>query len=161
MRKKSPAVIFIFAFTRFVQPISASAIFSAGIAYGSAPSVAVSNSGQQKDELIKPSRPTESEPADIQKVGVLQLKFGLEADFDSEESRIQQTLLLELRFATTRWLLMACQIETVKSQVDPSERRMAGVGDVELGFHVLPFKQTDNRPAIAFAYHVELCDLSH
>ena len=111
---------------------------------------------QQKDDFIKPSRPTEAEPADIQKVGVLQLEFGLDASFDAEEFRNQQTTPLRLRFAAARRLLLAFQIEVVKSQVDPTGRRMTGVGDVEPGLQVVTFIETDRRPAIAFAYFSKL-----
>jgi hypothetical protein len=60
--------------------------------------MAMSSGGQQKDDFIKPSRPTEAEPADIQKAGVLQLEFGVDAPFDAEEFRNQQTTPLRLRF---------------------------------------------------------------
>lgn len=50
-------------------------------------SPAVNSGGQQKDDFIKPSRPTVADPADIQKAGVLQLEFGLDASFDAEEFR--------------------------------------------------------------------------
>jgi hypothetical protein len=40
----------------------------------------------------------QTEPADIQKAGVLQLEFGVDAPFDAEEFRNQQTTPLRLRF---------------------------------------------------------------
>jgi hypothetical protein len=117
---------------------------------------AVLAGNQQNDDFIKPSRPTEAEPADIQKEGVLQLEFGLDAPFDAEEFRNQQTTPLRLRFAAARRLLLAFLIEVVKSQVDPTGRRMTGVGDVEPDVQVVTFIETDRRPAVAFAYFSKL-----
>ncbi len=114
------------------------------------------NSGGQQEDYIKPSRPTEAEPAEIQKMGVLQLEFGLDAPFDAEEFRNQQTTPLRLRFAATSRLLLAVQLEPVKSQVDRTGRRMTGVGDLELGSQVVVFKHTDKVPAFAFAYYTKL-----
>jgi hypothetical protein len=116
----------------------------------------VRGGGQQKDDFIKPSRPTEAESAEIPKVGVLQLEVGVDAPFDAEEFRNQQTTPLRLRFAAARRLLLAFQIEVVKSQVDPAGRRMTGVGDVETGVQVVVFKAAGGRPAIAFAYYSKL-----
>jgi Putative MetA-pathway of phenol degradation len=115
----------------------------------------VSANRQQKDDFIKPSRPTVSEPADIQRVGVLQLEFGLDAEFDAKEFRNQQTTPLELRFAALSRLLLSFLLETVKSQVDPTDGRMTGVGDAIIGLQVVAFKRT-GYPTFAFAYHPKL-----
>jgi len=159
MRKKLPVaiVIFIFAFTRFAQAVPANAQISALYSLREPiQSPAVSSGGQKKDDFIKPSRPTVAEPADIQKAGVLQLEFGLDAGFDAEEFRNQQETPLSLRFAAASRLLLVFQIEAVKSQADPTGKRMTGVGDTELGFQVVSLKQADNRAAIAFAYFSKL-----
>jgi hypothetical protein len=110
---------------------------------------------QQKDDFIVPSRPTVSEPADIQRVGVLQLEFGLDAEFDAKEFRNQQTPPLELRFAALSRLLLGFQLEAVKSQVDRTDGRMTGVGDAIIGLQVVAFKKT-GYPTFAFAYHSKL-----
>jgi hypothetical protein len=78
------------------------------------------------------------------------------ASFDAEEFRNQQTTPLRLRFAAARRLLLAFLIEAVKSQVDPTGRRMTGVGDVEPGLQVVTFIETGRRPAVAFAYFSKL-----
>lgn len=87
---------------------------------------------------------------------MLQLEFGLDAGFDAEQFRNQQTTPLRLRFAAASRLLLAVYIEDVKSQVGPNGKRMTGIGDVELGFQVVSFKQANNRPSIAFAYFSKL-----
>jgi len=159
MKKKSPGaiVIFVVTFTLFAQAVPASA---QDLAWwprrGTIRSPAVNVAGQQKDDFIKPSRPTVAEPADIQKAGVLQLEFGLDAGFDAAEFRNQQTTPLRLRFAATSRLLLAFLIEAVKSQVDPTGKRMTGVGDAEPGLQFVALKQADNRPSIAFAYFTKL-----
>jgi hypothetical protein len=156
MKKKSPVAIIIFAvaFMRFAQAVPASAQYLASWPRKERiPSLAVIGSGQQKDDFIKPSRPTVADPADIQKVGVLQLEFGLDASFDAEGFRNQQTTPLRLRFAAASRLLFAFQIEAVKSQLDPTGRRMTGVGDTELSLQFVALRQSDNRPTIAFAYY--------
>jgi len=159
MRKKLPVaiVIFTFAFTRFAQAVPAGAQNSALYSLRETiQSPAVNSGGKKKEDFIKPSRPTAAEPAEIQKAGVLQLEFGLDAGFDAEEFRNQQATPLSLRFAAASRLLLAFQIEAVKSQVDPSGIRMTGVGDTELGIQVVSLKQADNHPAIAFAYFSKL-----
>lgn len=158
MRKKTPAaiIIFAFAFTRFSHTVPANAQhLSLGRLGESPPVLAVSANCQQKDDFIKPSRPTVSEPADIQRVGVLQLEFGLDAEFDAKEFRNQQTTPLELRFAALSRLLLAFLLETVKSQVDRMDGRMTGVGDAIVGLQVVAFKRA-GRPTFAFAYHSKL-----
>jgi outer membrane putative beta-barrel porin/alpha-amylase len=159
MRKKAPIaiIIFTFAFTPFVQAFPAGAQNSTAWSFsGPIQSPAIHSGGRKKDDFIKPSRPTEAEPADIQKAGVLQLEFGLDASFDAEQFRNQQITPLRLRFAAAGRLLLALYIETVKSQVSPIEKRMTGVGDVELGFQIVSFKQANIRPSIAFAYFSKL-----
>jgi hypothetical protein len=121
-----------------------------------APPYAVRPGSQHKDDFIKPSRPTGATPADIQKAGVLQLEFGLDADFDAEEFRNQQTTPLMLRFAATGRLLLSFQFEAVKSQVDRTGGRMTGVGDAWLGVQVVTLKESGRHPAFAFAYDAKL-----
>jgi hypothetical protein len=155
MKKKSSAITFIFAvaLARFPQAVPASAQNLVTRLLGEPiQSPAVNSGRQQKDDFIEPSRPTVADPANIQKAGVLQLEFGLDASIDALEFRNQQTTPLRLRFAVASRLLLSFQIEAVKSQVDPTRKRMTGVGDTELGLQVLALKQTGNRPAIAFAY---------
>jgi Putative MetA-pathway of phenol degradation len=154
MRKKTPVTIIIFAFalTRFSQTLPANAQHSVpGRRGGSSSPLAVSANRQPKDDFIVPSRPTVSEPADIQRVGVLQLEFGLDGEFDAKEFRNQQTTPLELRFAALSRLLLSFQLEVVKSQVDWTGGRMTGVGDAIIGPQVVAFKRT-GYPTFAFAY---------
>ena len=158
MRKKTPVaiIIFAFAFTRFSQTVPANAQHLApGLLGESSPPLAASVNRQQKDDFIVPSRPTVSEPADIQRVGVLQLEFGLDAQFDAKEFRNQQTTPLDLRFAALSRLLLDFQLEAVKSQVDRTGVRSTGVGDAIIGLQVVVFKRT-GYPTFALAYHPKL-----
>src|SRR5262245_14675682 len=81
------------------------------------------SSSSPNDDFIVPSRPTVSQPANIQKVGVLQLEFGLNASFDAKGFRNQQTTPLALRFAALSRLLLAYQRLVVNSQADWMGRR--------------------------------------
>jgi hypothetical protein len=158
MTKKTPVAIIIcaFAFTLFSQTVPANAQYLASSLLDElSPQVAVSANRQQKDSFIVPSRPTVSEPAEIQRVGVLQLEFGLDAEFDAKEFRNQQTTPLDLRFAALSRLLLDFRLEVVKSQVDRTDERMTGVGDAVIGLQVVAFKRT-GYPTFAFAYHSKL-----
>jgi hypothetical protein len=158
MRKKTPVAIIIcaFAITLFSQTVSANAQhLASGRLDEPSPQFAVGANRQQKDSFIVPSRPTVSEPADIQRVGVLQLEFGLDAEFDAKEFRNQQTTPLDLRFAALSRLLLDFQLEVVKSQVDRTDERMTGVGDAIIGLQVVVFKRT-GYPTFALAYHSKL-----
>ncbi len=98
----------------------------------SSPQFAVSANRQQKDSFIVPSRPTVSDPADIQRVGVLQLEFGVDAEFDAKEFRNQQTTPLDLRFAALSRLLLDFQLDAYHSKLpNASKEKMLGSGRVD------------------------------
>jgi len=139
-------VIFILAITCLVQPAKTNAQHS-------------SSGSPGNDDFIVPSRPTVSQPADIQKVGVLQLEFGLNAGFDAKGFRNQQTTPLALRFAALSRFLLAFQLLAVRSQADLMGRRTTGVGGTITGIQALAFKKT-GYPTFAFAYEVKLLPTS-
>lgn len=118
-----------------------------------------SGSGQQQEEeeeFIKPSRPSLADPAEIQEAGVLQLEYGYDGNFRSDEFRSQQTGPLSLRFAATDRLLLQVSLDTFISEVsEAGEMRMTGVGDTRAGFQVIALKDTEKHPALAFAYFVK------
>lgn len=115
------------------------------------------NSQQQEEESIEPSRPGVANPAEIQSVGVLQLEYGYDGLFHSDEFRSQQTTPLALRFAAHRRLLLELDLDTVISEVDrETEERETGIGDTRLGFQVVVLEDTEEHPALAFAYYVKL-----
>jgi len=156
--EKTPVAIIIcaFTFTLISQTVPANAQHLASDRLDdSSPQFAVGANRQQKDKFIVPSRPTVSEPAEIQRKGVLQLEFGPDAEFDAKEFRNQQTTPLELRFAALSRLLLDFFLEAVKSQVDRTDGRMTGVGDAIIGLQVVVFKRT-GYPTFALAYHPKL-----
>ncbi len=88
---------------------------------------------------------------------MLQLEYGYDGLFHSDEFCSQQTAPLALRFAAHRRLLLELDLDTVISEVDrgPGERE-TGVGDTRLGFQVVALEDTQAHPAMAFAYYVKL-----
>ncbi len=110
----------------------------------------------QDEEELKPTRPTVANSAEIQKAGVLQAEFGYDSNFRAEEFRSQQSLPLTLRFAATDRLLFEADLDVVKSETDEAGTRMTGVGDTRLGLQVVALKDTDEHPALAFAYLMKL-----
>jgi hypothetical protein len=135
------SVIFVFAITCLIQTVTSNAQHS-------------SSSPPGKDDFIVPSRPTVSQPANIQKKGVLQLEFGLYAGFDAKKFRTQQTTPLTLRFAALSRLLLAFQLEPVESKADRRGRRTTGGGDTIIGLQAVAFKKT-GYPTLAFAYETK------
>jgi hypothetical protein len=117
---------------------------------------AVTQPQTEEEEFIKPGRPSVSNPAEIQKAGVLQVEYGYDANFRAEEFRTEQTATLALRFAASSRLLLEADLDTVKSQTDETGVRMTGIGDTRLGFQVVALKDTEQHPALAFAYYVKL-----
>lgn len=88
--------------------------------------------GQEEEEL-KPSRPGVANPAEIQKAGALQVEFGYDGLFRSDEFRAQHAAPLTLRFAATNRLLLELSLDAVKSETDEATRqRETGVGDTRL-----------------------------
>lgn len=113
-------------------------------------------SSEEEEDFIKPSRPGVALPAEIQKAGVLQLEYGYDGNFHSEEFRKDQAAPLTLRFAAGSRLLLEFDLDTVKSQTDESGTRETGIGDTRLGFQVVALKDTEKHPALAFAYYIKL-----
>lgn len=114
-----------------------------------------SQSGEE--ELIKPSRPDVADPAEFQPPGVLQVEYGIDANFRSEEFRDQQRAPLTLRFAASHRLLLQFDIDTIISERDvETHARETGVGDTRLGAQVLAVENGEGHPALAFAYFVKL-----
>lgn len=110
----------------------------------------------EEEDFIKPGRPSVANPAEIQKAGVLQIEFGYDGNFRAEEFRSQHTAPLALRFAAGSRLLLEADLDTVKSETDETGMRATGVGDTRLGLQVVALKDTEQHPAIAFAYYVKL-----
>jgi hypothetical protein len=111
----------------------------------------------EEEEPIKPARPGVANPAEIQRAGVLQVEFGYDGLFRSDEFRAQHTAPLSLRFAATDRLLLVLDLDAAKSETDEATRRReAGVGDARLGFQLVALKDTEAHPALAFAYTVKL-----
>jgi hypothetical protein len=121
-------------------------------------SAASPQSGQaEEEEFIKPSRPSVANPAEIQKAGVLQVEYGYDANFRSQELHTEQTAPLALRFAATSRLLLELDLDTFKSETDEETRvRETGIGDTRVGLQVVALKDTAEHPALAFAYYVKL-----
>ena len=130
----------------------------AAISNASAPASPPPQGAQaEEEEFIKPSRPGVANPAEIQKAGVLQVEYGYDANFRSQELHTEQTAPLALRFAATSRLLLELDLDTFKSETDEITRvRETGVGDTSLGLQIVALKDTDAHPALAFAYYVKL-----
>ena len=111
---------------------------------------------EEEEEFIEPSRPTIANSAEFQKPGVLQIEYGYDGNFRSDEFRSQQTAPLTLRFAVSERVLLDFNLATVISEVDEMRERKTGVGDTRVGIQVLALKDTERHPAVAFAYYVKL-----
>jgi hypothetical protein len=114
------------------------------------------SSNEEDEELIEPSRPTIANSAEFQKPGVLQIEYGYDGNFRSDEFSSQQTAPLTLRFAASERVLLDFSLDTIISEVDETEERKTGVGDTRVGVQVLALKDTEQHPALAFAYYVKL-----
>jgi hypothetical protein len=112
--------------------------------------------GGEEEEFIKPARPGVANPAEPHKAGVLQVEYGYDANFRAEEFRSQQTAPLALRFAASSRLLLEADLDTVISERDEQGERMTGIGDTRLGIQAVALKDTEQHPALAFAYYIKL-----
>jgi hypothetical protein len=110
----------------------------------------------EEEEFIEPARPGVSGPAEFQKPGVLQLEYGYDANFRARNFRTQQTLPLALRFAAASRLLLEVDLDSLKSETDETGLRQTGIGDTRVGFQVVALKDTEQHPALAFAYYAKL-----
>ena len=114
------------------------------------------SSEEEEEDFIKPSRPTIANPAEFQKPGVLQIEYGYDGNFRSDEFYSQQTAPLTVRFAASERVLLDFNLDTVISEVNEMRERKTGVGDTRVGVQVLALKDTERHPALAFAYYVKL-----
>jgi hypothetical protein len=92
----------------------------------------------------------------VSKPGVLQIEFGYDGNFRSDEFRSQQTLPLTVRYAPVEQLLLDVNVDTLifeKDEMGISER---GVGDTRIGLQLLALKDTEEQSALAFAYYIKL-----
>jgi hypothetical protein len=92
----------------------------------------------------------------VSKPGVLQIEFGYDGNFRSDEFRSRQTPPLTVRYAPVEQLLLDVNVDTLifeKDEMGISER---GVGDTRIGLQLLALKDTEEQPALAFAYYIKL-----
>lgn len=120
------------------------------------PAPSAQSGNEEEEEFIKPGRPGISDPAEIQKAGVLQLEYGYDANFRAKDFRTEQAASLTLRFAASKRLLLVLDLDTVESETDETGTRMTGFGDTQLGFQAVALKDTEKHPAFALAYYVKL-----
>lgn len=112
---------------------------------------------EEEEEFIKPARPGVANPAEPHKPGVLQIEYGYDANFRAEEFRSQQTAPLALRFAASSRLLLELDLDTFISEREEIEgERETGIGDTRIGIQAVALKDTEQHPALAFAYYVKL-----
>ncbi len=113
-------------------------------------------SASEEEEFIQPSRPSIANPAEFQRPGVLQLEYGYDGNFRADDFRAQQAAPLTLRFAASKHLLLDFSLDSVISETDEMRMRTTGIGDIRLGFQVLALEDTEQHPALAFAYYIKL-----
>lgn len=112
---------------------------------------------QEEEEEIKPSRPGVANPAEIPEPGVLQLEFGYDSNFRSEDIRDAHSTPLTLRFSAAKRLLLEVNFDGFKSETDELTReRASGVGDTRVGFQFVALEEGEQRPALAFAYYAKI-----
>jgi hypothetical protein len=110
----------------------------------------------QEEDFIKPGRPLVATPAEIHRAGVLQLEYGYDVNFRANEFRTQQINPLTLRFAASSFLLLEVDLEIMKSQTEPDSHRETALGDTYVCFQIVSLKDTEQHPALAFAYYLKL-----
>lgn len=106
--------------------------------------VSASNGQQnEEDDYISPVRPTVSDSGKVQKKGVLQVEYGIDADFRAPDCDNRQSTPLGIYFAASNRLRLDLEIETVASQSFLG--RETGIGDVTPGFKTLLRTDPDKR----------------
>jgi hypothetical protein len=107
-------------------------------------------------KLIEPTRPTIANSAEFQEPGILQVEYGYDGFYRSDNFRSQDSAPLVLRFAAHERLLLEAEIVTVISQEDTTGNRETGFGDSRFGLQVVAAKEGDKTPAVAFAYNIKV-----
>jgi hypothetical protein len=112
--------------------------------------------GSQQEKLIEPSRPTIANSAEVQRPGVLQLEAGYSDYTHGTEFRDEESLPLTLRFAASRRLLLAADVDATKSELVAGRARSTGVGDTWVGAQAVAVAGAERHPAVGGAYFVKL-----
>ncbi|HEX3101784.1 MAG TPA: transporter [Pyrinomonadaceae bacterium] len=108
-------------------------------------------------DFIVPARPGVSNPAEFQRPGVLQVEFGINANFHSTGNFGEQhDTPLAIRFAVSRRILVELDADAPYSLKDTNGERITGVGDTQLGVQVVLQHETRSHPALAIAYYIKL-----
>jgi hypothetical protein len=106
-------------------------------------------------DFIVPARPTVSNPAEFQRPGVLQLEYGLNANWRAPSGVSTLDTPLALRFAVSRRLLLEFDGDSPTSQAATGVRT-TGAGDTQLGMQAVLEHEAASRPGVALAYYVKL-----
>jgi hypothetical protein len=106
-------------------------------------------------DFIEPARPTVSNPAEFQRPGVLQLEYGINANWRAPAAASAFDTPLALRFAVSRRLLLEFDGDSPSSQ-SAGGLRTTGAGDTQLGLQVVLEHESASRPGVALAYYVKL-----
>ena len=107
-------------------------------------------------DFIVPARPTVSNPAEFQRLGVLQIEFGYNGNFHASGVSSENDFPLALRFAVSRRLLVELDTDSPISQTIAGGARTTGAGDTQLGVQAVLQPENKSRPGIAFAYYIKL-----
>jgi hypothetical protein len=106
-------------------------------------------------DFIIPARPTVSNPAEFQRPGVLQLEYGLNANWRAPSGVSALDTPLALRLALSRRLLFEFDGDSPNSQAAAGVRT-TGAGDTQLGVQAVLEHEAASRPGVALAYYVKL-----
>jgi hypothetical protein len=108
------------------------------------------------DKYIEPTRPTIANSAEFQKPGILQIEYGYDGFYHSDQFRSQHSGPLVLQFAAHERVLFEYEMDSFISKKFPDGNRETDVGDARVGAQIVALKETENVPGIAFAYNVKL-----
>jgi hypothetical protein len=117
-------------------------------------SVARAGAQEQREEVIRPSRPVVANAAEVQRPGMLQLEIGGDSYFRSDEFHDRETMPTTLRIALTDRALLSLDWDAIESEDEPSQRA-SGTGDVRTGAQLVLAKHDGVKPALAIAYQVK------
>jgi hypothetical protein len=111
-----------------------------------------------EEEIISvPNRPGVANPADVTQKGVLEIEYGWERAFRSNDFKTRTDAVGFIRFGLTEDIELHLGMVNYISQISQDhEGRRSGVGDTSPGFKYRLLKEDGLWPTLSFAYDVKV-----
>lgn len=117
----------------------------------------VQASGAQQEVISSPNRPGVANPAEVTQEGVLEIEYGWDRGFRSQNFKTYTDAVGFIRFGLTEDIeLHLAMVNYISQRSQDHEGRRSGAGDTFPGFKYRLSKESEMLPTFSFAYDVKI-----